>query len=54
MHEGALIGGLLARLLRVPLVFDFQGSMTGEMVDHNFLRRDGRLFPLDLPSGEVD
>jgi len=28
MHEGALIGGVLAKLLRRPLVFDFQGSMT--------------------------
>ena len=37
MHEGALIGGILARLLRVPLVFDFQGSLSGEMVDHGFL-----------------
>lgn len=40
MHEGALIGGLLARLLRVPLVFDFQGSLTGEMLDHGFIRRN--------------
>jgi glycosyltransferase involved in cell wall biosynthesis len=39
MHEGALIGGLLARLLRVPLVFDYQGSLTGEMFDHGFIRR---------------
>ena len=38
MHEGALLGWALARLLRVPLVFDFQGSLTGEMVDHGFLR----------------
>lgn len=45
MHEGALIGGLLARLLRVPLVFDFQGSLTAEMVDHKFLDPNGRLFP---------
>lgn len=37
MHEGALIGGVLARLLRVPLVFDFQGSLSGEMVDHGFV-----------------
>jgi glycosyltransferase involved in cell wall biosynthesis len=44
MHEGALIGGLLARLLRVPLVFDFQGSLTAEMVDHQFLDPNGRLF----------
>ncbi|MCL4870867.1 MAG: glycosyltransferase family 4 protein [Anaerolineae bacterium] len=41
MHEGALIGGLLARALRVPLVFDFQGSLSAEMVDHNFLKPGG-------------
>jgi len=45
MHEGALIGGVLARLLRVPLVFDFQGSLTAEMVDHRFLDPEGRVFP---------
>lgn len=44
MHEGALIGGVLARLWRVPLVFDFQGSLTAEMVDHAFLTKDGRLY----------
>lgn len=38
MHEGALIGGVLARVLRIPLVFDFQGSLTGEMIDHGFVR----------------
>jgi len=41
MHEGALLGGVLARLLRVPLVFDFQGSLTGEMVDHGFVQPQG-------------
>jgi len=40
LHEGALIGSVLARLLRVPLVFDFQGSMTAEMVDHHFIQPD--------------
>lgn len=44
MHEGALIGGVLSWLLRVPLVFDFQGSLTAEMVDHNFLDRNGRVY----------
>jgi glycosyltransferase involved in cell wall biosynthesis len=39
MHEGALLGSVVARTLRVPLVFDFQGSLTGEMLDHNFIRR---------------
>jgi len=44
MHEGALIGGILARLFRAPLVFDFQGSLTAEMVDHQFLKPDGFVF----------
>ncbi len=37
LHEGVLIGWPLARARRVPLVFDYQGSLTGEMVDHHFL-----------------
>jgi len=41
LHEGALIGHLLGRLTRLPLVADFQGSMTSEMVDHSFLNPDG-------------
>lgn len=45
MHEGALIGWLLAKLWRKPLVFDFQGSLTGEMVDHHFLNPQGALYP---------
>lgn len=44
LHEGALIGYVLGKLLGVPLVFDFQGSMTGEMIDHRFLDPDGALF----------
>ncbi len=45
MHEGALIGGALARARGVPLVFDFQGSLTAEMVDHHFLNPHGALYP---------
>lgn len=39
LHEGALIGLPISRALGVPLVFDFQGSLTAEMMDHGFLRR---------------
>jgi glycosyltransferase involved in cell wall biosynthesis len=46
LHEGALIGGVMSRLLRVPLVFDFQGSLTSEMVDHRFIAANGVLFKL--------
>lgn len=45
LHEGALIGGSLARLLRRPLIFDYQGSLTEEMLDHGFVTRDGALLP---------
>lgn len=44
LHEGALIGLALGQLFRKPVVFDFQGSLTGEMVDHGFLKPKGRLF----------
>ena len=38
MHEGTLIGWVISRLLGIPLIFDFQGSLTAEMIDHNFLK----------------
>jgi glycosyltransferase involved in cell wall biosynthesis len=41
LHEGALIGYFLSRIQRVPLVADFQGSLTGEMVAHHFLNPEG-------------
>ncbi|HDQ72140.1 MAG TPA: glycosyltransferase family 1 protein [Chloroflexi bacterium] len=44
LHEGALIGYFLSRLQRIPLLADFQGSLTGEMVDHNFLDPGGRWY----------
>ena len=44
LHEGALIGLVLGRLFGIPVVFDFQGSLTEEMVDHGFLNRQGSLY----------
>ena len=38
LHEGAAIGLAVARLRRVPLIFDYQGSLTREMIDHRFIR----------------
>lgn len=48
MHEGALIGGILARMAGLPLVFDYQGSLTAEMVDHHFLNPNGIVYPWAL------
>lgn len=39
LHEGAFIGILLKKILRIPLLFDCQGSLTGEIVDHGFVGR---------------
>ncbi|MBC8162934.1 MAG: glycosyltransferase family 4 protein [Roseiflexaceae bacterium] len=44
IHEGALIGAVLKRVLDVPLVFDFQGSLTSEMLDHGFLHKRSPLY----------
>jgi glycosyltransferase involved in cell wall biosynthesis len=43
-HEGAFVGYAASRLLGAPLVLDFQGSMTSEMVDHRFLKPDGLFY----------
>ncbi len=45
LHEGALIGQVLGRLFGLPVLFDFQGSLTEEMIDHHFLRRESAVYP---------
>ncbi len=44
IHESALIGSVIGRLLRVPVIFDYQGSLTSEMVDHGFLNPNGYIY----------
>lgn len=44
LHEGALIGAILRCLLRIPVVFDYQGSLTSEMLDHGFLSKNSFWF----------
>lgn len=44
LHEGALIAHVLGKLFGLPVVFDFQGSLTEEMIDHHFLRRESTFY----------
>lgn len=44
LHEGAFIGRFLSRRLSIPLLFDYQGSMTAEMADHEFMTKGGIFF----------
>ena len=46
LHEGGLIGWVLSKLTGAPLVFDFQGSLTAEMIDHNFLKPHSRFYKM--------
>ncbi|HET6419037.1 MAG TPA: glycosyltransferase [Geobacteraceae bacterium] len=38
LHEGAFLGVFLKKILKVPLVFDCQGSLTTEIIDHGFVK----------------
>jgi glycosyltransferase involved in cell wall biosynthesis len=40
LHEGAFIGAFLRRWLGVPLLFDCQGSLSTELMDHGLFRRN--------------
>jgi len=49
LHEGAFFGALLKKVLRVPMLFDCQGSLTAEITDHKFVKKGSllqRLFAL--------
>ncbi len=55
LHEGALIGYFLKKLFGTPLLFDYQGSLTEEMIDHTFLRREGPYYrPMRWLEGKIN
>ncbi len=43
LHEGTLIGSLLHRIFHLPLLFDYQGSLSGESLNHGFFRESSPL-----------
>jgi glycosyltransferase involved in cell wall biosynthesis len=43
-HEAACIAMPLQRLLNVPLILDYQGSMSSEMLDHGFIHKRHPLY----------
>lgn len=38
LHEGAFFGAFLKLFLRIPMLFDCQGSLTAEITDHGFVK----------------
>lgn len=41
LHEGIAVGWPAARAFRLPLIADLQGSLTGEVLQHGFIRAGG-------------
>jgi glycosyltransferase involved in cell wall biosynthesis len=46
LHEGAAIGWAVGRMLGVPVVGDFQGSLSGELTAHEFIKDRGWFYRL--------
>lgn len=46
LHEGIPIGKLVSILLRIPFVADIQGSLSGELVQHRFVKARGFFYQL--------
>jgi len=44
LHEGVAIGWAVGKLLGLPVVGDFQGSLSGELGAHRSIPRRGRLY----------
>ena len=48
LHEGVVIGKLASVILRVPYVADLQGSLAGELVQHQFIKEGGWVYRMIL------
>ena len=44
LHKGALIAHVVGKLFGLPVVFDFQGSLTEEMIDHHSSMRESLFY----------
>lgn len=44
LHEGAFIGRALQMIKRTPLLLDYQGGLTDEMVTHKFMEEHGMIY----------
>ena len=41
LHEGIVIGWIPKLLFNLPLIADLQGSLTGELIQHHFIKEGG-------------
>jgi len=48
LHEGVFVGKIVKLFIKKPLVADYQGSMTAEMLDHGFVSKNSLSFKFNL------
>ena len=48
LHEGVFVGKFVKFFIKKPLIADYQGSMTGEMLDHGFINKNKISFKFNL------
>ena len=46
LHEGFLIGFIVSKILNKPIIFDCQGSLTGELLNHGYVKKSGFKYKL--------
>jgi glycosyltransferase involved in cell wall biosynthesis len=46
LHEGVVLGWIASKLFGAPMVADIQGSLSGELIQHGFVREGGRMHRL--------
>jgi glycosyltransferase involved in cell wall biosynthesis len=46
LHEGAFVSALAKPFIAAPMLFDCQGSLSGELLDHEFISKGGLLHRL--------
>ena len=44
LHEGCLIGWIVSLFTGIPFIFDLQGSFTGEIIVHKFIKKGGIIY----------
>jgi glycosyltransferase involved in cell wall biosynthesis len=46
LHEGCLIGYFIKKMIRKPLIFDYQGSLSDEMMSHGYFTNSKMIYKI--------
>jgi glycosyltransferase involved in cell wall biosynthesis len=46
LHEGCMIGYFIKKMIRKPLIFDYQGSLSDEMISHGYFKNSTMIYKI--------